>query len=299
VAPQVTAVQVYSDAACTTVASAITPQVTYYVKVTVSDANTLNDIDEVKIKTYYDATAAHPNESTITAGHEQNACIFTWTKAAPNPTWAFNAGAGSTWGIVAASSVTPTLTAQSGDWVFAIRFGKVATETIAPAVWNFHARATDHAGHSNGLHLWDKQVLWYGQCQVNTPAVNFGEVALGSGFGASTNKFTGVSVTMTANGDFSTFVKSSATWNGSLGNIATLDPTGTCVNNQEFALKAHYEDTYGVAVLVDTTGVRCRDGSQTLEAGQTITTGTFWLKVSTVFPADAYTGTITYTIVNR
>jgi hypothetical protein len=58
---------------CTTAASDFTPQLTYYAKVTVSDANTLNDIQVVKVKIYYDDDVSSAiDESTIVAGAAQN-----------------------------------------------------------------------------------------------------------------------------------------------------------------------------------------------------------------------------------
>jgi len=295
-APHVTDLEVYSDAGLTTVAAHMTPQVLYYVKVTATDPNTLNDIKEIKLKVYYDASATHPDESTITTGHEQTAGIFTWTKA--GSTWEVAAGGGVSWAVVSGSSVTPTMTASTGDWVFAIKLGKVATETISPAVWNMHARATDNADLTAGRYLDDKHVMWYGEVQISTPTVDFGEVPLGSGFGTDVNKVTGVSAKFVSNGDYHTNVKSAATWTGTSNN-ATLDPAGDCVNPNEFALKCYHSDTYGSAYLVDATGVDCRDGAQTLETGDSITTGTFWLKISAVFPTDSYSGSITFTIVNR
>ncbi|MBN1191821.1 MAG: hypothetical protein JXA46_18865 [Dehalococcoidales bacterium] len=296
VAPNVTALEVYSNSACTTVAAAMTPQVIYYVKVSVTDANTLDDIKEVKLKIFYDPNATHPDESTIAAGHEQTAAIFTWTKI--GNAWAVDAGAGTSWAAVSASSVVPTMTESSGDWIFAVKLGKVATESMSPNVWDLHARATDDADYTAGRYLWDKSVVWYGEVQINTANINFGEVELGSGFAADVNKVTGISAHFIANGDYASNVRSSATWTGT-GNIATLDPNGNCVNAGEFAIKAYHADIYGSAYLINTTGVNCRDGAQTLETGDSISTGTFWLKIATVFPTDVYSGTITFTIVNR
>lgn len=296
VAPNTSALEIYSNSGLTTVASALTPQVIYYVKVTVSDANTLNDIKQVKVKLFYDVGGTHPDPATITAGNEQTAAIFTWTKV--GNTWSVDAGAGTSWAIVAASSVTPAMTANSGDWIFAIKVGKTATESLAPNDWDLSASATDQADHAASHHLWGKSVLWYGETRINTADVNFGEVALGSGFGADVNKVTGFGATWVSNGDYYTELKSSATWTGT-SNIATLDPNGNCVNANEFALRGYYMDVFGSSYLLNSTGVRTRDGVQTLETGFSVTAGTFWLKIAPVFPVDVYSGSITFVIVNR
>jgi len=296
VAPNVTALEVYSDAACTLIAEALTPQVTYYVKATISDSNTLNDIKQVTIKFFYDIGATHPDEASITSGHEQTKAIFTWTKI--GNIWAVDAGSGASWAVISGSSVTPVMNNSTGDWIFAIKIGKTATESLSPNVWDLHARATDHAGLTAGYYKWGKTVLWYGEVQINTPNVNFGNVALGSGFAADVNKVTGFSATFVTNGDYANNVKSSPTWTGS-ANIAVLDPNGNCTNAGEFAIKGYPQDIFGQAYLLNSTGVNCRDGSQTFETGESITTGTFWLKIATVFPVDVYNGTLTFTIVNR
>jgi len=296
VAPSVSALEVYSNAACTLVAAALTPQVIYYVKVTASDANTLNDIKQVKVKVYYDVGGTHPGGSAIIAGNEQTAGIFTWTKV--GNAWAVDAGAGTSWAAVSASSVAPTMTANSGDWIFAIKLGKVATESIDPSDWDLTVTVTDQADLAFTYHIWGKTVLWYGEFNVLTPNMTFGEVALGSGFADNVNEVTGPSGTGISNGDHSITLKSSATWTGT-SSIATLDPTGNCINPNEFALKSYYADIYGSAILLDSTGKVVLDSAQTPETGATITGGVFWLKIATVFPVDVYSGSITFTIINR
>jgi hypothetical protein len=296
VAPSVSALQVYSDASCNTIASAMTPQVLYYVKVSVSDANTLNAIKEVKLKVYYDPGATHPLETTKTTGHEQTAAIFTWTKI--GNAWTVNAGAGSTWVADSAHSVIPTMTASSGDWIFAIKLGKVATETTGDNVWDLHARATDNADYYNGIYCYDKLVNWYGESTILAGDINFGEVELGSGFAANVNKVTGISVKFVTNGDYSSIVKSSSTWQG-ITNTANLDSSGVCANTNEFSIRGYPSDVFGSSYLLNSTGVNCRDGVQTFEAGESITSGTFWLRIASIFAVDLYNGTITYTIVNR
>jgi hypothetical protein len=266
------------------------------VKATISDANTLNDIKQVKIKVFYDVGATHPDESTITSGNSTTAAIFTWTKI--GSIWAVDAGASVTWAVVSGSSVLPTMTASSGDWIFAIKVGKVATESLAPNVWDLHARATDNGNLTSGYNLWGKTVLWYGEIQVNTANVNFGAVALGSGFEANTNKVTGISVTFLCNGDYEEEKSSSATWTGA-SNIATLDPTGNCVNSGEFALKGWLSDIYGSAQLLSTIVAHIGYGTQTDETGDVHTTQTFWLKIASVFPVDVYSGTLIFSICNH
>jgi hypothetical protein len=291
VAPNVTAAQIYEDAACTSVATALTPQVLYYVKVTVTDANTLNNIKNITVKYFYDVGATHPDEANTGVGNAQTAGIFTWTKT--GNVWAVDAGSGSSWAVVSGSSTVPTLTASSGDWIFAIKVGKVATESIAPDVWDLHARATDNANLTSGYYLWGKAVLWYGEVQVNTANVNFGAVTLNSGFASNVNTVTGISATMISNGNYEEGLKSSATWTGS------LDPLGNCVNSGQFALKGWPSNIYGSAQLLTTSGVSLHLDTITAETGDIYSTYTLWLKVAPIFPADVYSGSVTFMIVNN
>ncbi|MDO8473614.1 MAG: hypothetical protein Q7T05_07350, partial [Dehalococcoidia bacterium] len=59
-------------------------------------------------------------------------------------------------------------------------------------------------------------------------------------------------------------------------------------------------DSYGQALLLDTTGVTLEaEGVQTSESGILHLTGTLWLKLASVFAIDQYNGTISAVISNR
>jgi len=297
--PNVDAFQVYSDSDLTTVANDLTPQVTYYAKITVTDPNTLNDIQTVKVKMFYDADGTDPVESTVTEGNTQTAAIFTWTKA--TGLWTLDAGTGTTWAIVSASSVTPTMTATTGDWVLAFRVGKVATESVGDANWDLHARVTDGTYLSHSLYQKDKQVLWFGQTNVNTGTVDFGEVEPGTGFADDVNKVGAVQVTCISNGEYTGSMRSAATWTGTgaEGYVADYDSTGACSNPNEFSLKAFRVDDFANAVQIGTTNTVVSPGApQTTEAGDVHSDITFWLKVASVFQIDVYEGSIHFVISN-
>ncbi len=297
VAPSVTGLEIYSDSGCTLIASSLTPQVMYYAKVTVADANTLNDVTQIKLKILYDVNGTNPDETTITAGDAQTAAIITWTKE--SGLYAIGAGVGTTWAVVTGSSVLPAMSASSGDWVIAFKVGKVATESLGSAKWDFHARATNTVGYTAGAYKRNKTIPWYGQVSMNTANVNFGSVPPGTGFGAGINKVTGISSTWVSNGDWMEKVKSSATWIGTT-NTASLDATGNTANPQEFSLKAWTSDDYASALLLDTTGITVEaEGVQTSESGIPHLTGTLWLKLASVFAIDQYSGTISAVISNR
>ena len=52
VVPAVSAIEIYSDTGLTTVASTIIPQVIYYIKISVTCPNSLDDVKLVTIKVY-------------------------------------------------------------------------------------------------------------------------------------------------------------------------------------------------------------------------------------------------------
>ena len=297
VSPIMTTMEIYADASLTLIASTLTPQVEYYKKMSVSDANTLNDITELKLKMYYDAAGTDPLESTVVAGNTQTAAIITWTKT--GSVWAIDAGAGTSWSIVTADCIVPNLTASSGDWVVAFKIGKVATESLAPANWDFWGQVKNTAGAVAGIYKRNKMLQWYGQIAVNTPNVNWGVVTPGTGFADNLNEQTGISTTWVSNGNYEGQIKSSATWTGSL-NTATLDTTGNTTNPKEFSIKAWQDNTYASAVVVDSVGVVINaTGVQSTETGDVHTANTLWLKLASVFPIDVYSGTIAYIITNR
>jgi len=295
--PDVTALQLYSDADCTASVTNITPQVMYYAKVTASDANTLEDVDEVVFTLFYDIDGTDPVAPTIS--DTQTCAIFTWDKDGGGSEWTVAAGVGTTWAVTTGDCVKPaTMTDSSGDWVFAVTAGKVATESLTTDNWDMYAKATDASG-SDTIYERDKEMLWYGEITANTAEAAFGDVAPGTGFADNVNEIGSVSVTYISNGDYDQKVKSAATWAGGTY-TATFDAAGTCGSALEFSLNAFDADTFASRVQVDTTGVSI-DATCTLtgEAGNIVTTNTLWLKVASVFSIDTYTGNITYIIENR
>ncbi|MGB9553883.1 MAG: hypothetical protein ACPL7L_05865, partial [bacterium] len=204
------------------------------------------------------------------------------------------------WAIIPDDCLKPSnLNAGCGDWVFAIKVGKVAACSSADSSnWDIFAKAWDSQDSTGELYTRDREVLWYGEILTSAQA-EFGSVTPGTGFEDNVNEVNSISVTYIANGDYDQKVKSSPSWNGH-GKVATFDASGNCNNPQEFSLKAFKEDTFSKAVQVDTIGVSIdATGTRTEEDGNTVATNTLWLKVSSVFSSDTYSGTITYIIAER
>ena len=299
-APIVTSVELYEDASLLIEATDITPLTTYYAKVTVSDANWIDDIDEVELQLFYDAAGSDELTAPGSADTKTNA-IFTWTKggdfvmtAMPDTTWVLDNVAG-------ASAIPADMEVLSDSWVFAFKAGKVATESSGTPDWDMYAKATDTVPTSGELYTYDKELLWYGEVEAVTADVSFGTVALGSGFDDNVNEVGGIAITYIANGLYAASVKATS-WDGlSEGpNAATYDDTGTTLSAEMFSLKAFTADTWGSAVQVTVAGaVVDNSGTITVETGDVTTTNTLWLKIAASFTTDTYSGDITYVIGTR
>jgi len=302
-APVVNDFETYSDAECTSAVDDFTPQVTYYAKVGVSDANTVNDIQVVTVKMYYNANVvAYADESTISEGHTQTAAIMTWTKATGE--WKIDAGSGpppTSWAIVQESCKLPESTsATTGEWVFAFKVGKVASESLGSAGWMLHARVLDGTSRTAFLYSSAKQVFWYGEINVKTTNVNFGIVTPGTGFADNVNEVNTISLKMISNGEFYGNGRVSDEWTGSnSANVAAYDEDGFCANANEFSLMTWGVDDFSKAKLIPLSGTNLMLNDPTGEAGVEKTGITAWLKLSDVFIPDTYSGTVYYSIVPK
>jgi hypothetical protein len=287
-APDVSAVELYSDLVMSEVASDMTPQTEYYLKVNVIDANGVNNIASVKAKIYYDSAGSNPNETGFTTGNNQTCAILTWNTTG----WFIDAGAGTSWGLISGNCSKPS-TGTGGDWKFAFKPGKVATETTAG--WDLHGRGTDNSSATDGMYCYNKTMNWYGEITLNTATINFGNVTPGTDF--TVNNVTNINATYIANGAYDEQVSASQNWTSASGN-ATLNTTAS-PGAGEFSLKA--DDTTNLTSAVNVTASPTYatiddTGTQTVEAGDTVNTNTQWLKLGTLFTEATYTGTIYYRI---
>ena len=296
VLPTVTLIEVYDDPGLTSPAASLTPQVYYFLRVTAGDGNTIEDIDQIDVEFFYDASG---NDTAAPGSGDPQTCgILTWDKDGGGSEWTIDAGASTTWEILSANCTKPSdMGVASDDWVFVFMAGTVATESVGAADWDFYADAADDSGSGN-LYERDREILWYGGISTSASA-NFGTVNNGTGFADNVNEVNGVSVTYISNGNYDQQVKSDAIWTGTTDN-ATYDATGNCSSAQEFSLMAFITDTFGSVVQVDTTGVSIDNtGTQTSEAGNEVATNTLWLKIALVFVNETYNGNITYIIADN
>jgi len=295
-APIVDSVELYTTGGSPETTTYMSPQMEYNIQVEVSDANTLGDLNTVTVTIFYDADGGYSDDEVAGAADNQTRAILTWTNNGGSWSIEPSAGTGTSW--VLGSCVAPDLGASTDIFEFYFKPGKVATETITPAKWHIYAEAYDGTATANNTNQ-NNNMNWYGEITVPSETVDWSELIPGTDFGDET-KQTGISVNYTANGLYYEKVASSANWTSNSDN-ATLDVSGNPTNTNEFSLKADDTATLLTAVLVtaESTYVTIDDtGTQTTEDGD-ITTNTLWLKLSTVFLAETYSGKIYFQIANR
>jgi hypothetical protein len=291
VAPTVDSVVLYTTGGSPVTTTAMSPLVEYNVKVGVTDANTLNDLDTVVVTIYYDSDGVYDEADVPSTGNTQTVAILT-CDVGVSPVWSIDpTGGGTTWSQQTSVQPTP-LTATTGTFEFHFTPGKVATE--ATGKWYIYAKATDKATDTGDSHQDTLDMNWYGQIAVSG-SVEFGAVALDCDDVASS----AVSATYICNGDYSEQVKTTSPWTALDGSVA-LNTAGT-PGAGEFSLKADDGTTLAEAVQIlsaDYVDI-ATDAGLTLEAGDTTADNTLWLSLgSSGIPRGTYTGTVYYQIAN-
>ena len=131
-APEGVTVALWDTAGTPAEATAMTPQVEYNVKVTVTDNDTLDNLATVTVTIYWDEDGTYSTGDRPGAGDVNNAAILTWTNADPD-TWTIDAtsGAGS-WSI--GTCIAPVnMDVFTDTFQFLFTPGAVATETTGAA----------------------------------------------------------------------------------------------------------------------------------------------------------------------
>jgi PKD repeat protein len=306
-APTVDDIQIYEDSDCTVIANSMTPQTIYYVRVgvTVPDGN-LTNLQTVMVTLFYDAAGSNPIAPTL--GDTQTCAILSCTVGTP-PTWTIepnnnppNPDDNTTWVIVSSECVQPNLNAASGNWKFAFKPGKVATESIAPANWDAQGKALRTPSQTGERYVRDKAMNWYGEIDINPPLlVNWGEVPLGLTFEDNSYNPHSVSIKYIANGNYYEDTKSSDAWTGS-GETVMLDIVGRNPPPAGmFALMADNTAYLGDALVVTTEYKHINaSGSLTGEDGVTVDANSLWLSLGeTGIAPVTYSGNIYYQIAQR
>lgn len=303
--PEVTAIEIYQEFACTNTATSMDPTVTYYAKVTVVSHNKLKHLNEVKATIFYNASGAD-NMTAPGTGDTHDCAILTCT-VGPPASWAIDSGGPpTTWQIVGGSCSQPAdLNVTTGDWIFAFTPGKVARENTGVADWDAQGEATNKQSQSGEAYVRDKDMNFYGEITVNTGSVDWGPVPLGLTFEDATyNPKTNIQINYIANGDYSEDIKSSDNWTGLVSlETVTLDIAGgnPPAADSQFALEANRTSDNTTAITVTNSYLSIGTvGQMTEEVGDDVNTNTLWLSISAAgITPDTYSGSIYYQIANR
>jgi PKD repeat protein len=304
-APTVDDIEIYEDSGCTMVADSMTPQTTYYAKVSITLANNLTNLQAVQLTLFYDSLGTDPIAPTTS--DNQTCAILTCT-VGPPPIWTIepnnnppNPPNNTTWQIVTGECSQPAnLNVTTGDWIFAFKPSKVATESIAPADWDAQGLATNKSSQSGELYVRDKAMNWYGEITVPV-SVDWGTVPMGLTFENATYNPQTTSIKYIANGDYFEDIRSSDNWTGS-GEFITLDMTGgNPPPTGMFALMADNTANLGSAIVVTTLYKHINaSGGLTNEDGVTVDTNSLWLSLCEIGIAPViYSGTIYFQIAER
>lgn len=286
-APLINSVGLYTTANVST--TSMDPTVEYFIKVSVTDNQTLEHLTSVAVTIWYDADGDHtPVPTTV---DNETCAIITWT---PTNTWTLTSmGAGSSWSVH--DGDTPTLVAQNtGTFTFHFVPGKVATENAAPADWDIYAEATDAASGTDDESLTGLSMNWYGEITDVSASVDFGSVSLGAEdmSGALNAKYI-------SNGNYSEQARTDSQWtSGSYNvNLETL----TTPDDGEFTLWVNDEaDTAGEYQLTASYIDIDADEIITTEDGVTNANIHLWLTLgSSGIVSGTYTGNIYFAISNR
>jgi hypothetical protein len=300
VAPTVGSVVLYTTGGSPAPTTAMSPQVEYNVKVTVTDANELSDLTNVRVTIFYADSTPTFSGDVPGSGNTHTAAILTCSGAGATPTWSIEPSTNSSWSIINANCVQPTpLTATTGTFEFHFKPGKVAT--TATGKWYIYTEVTDSEPSSGTAHQDNLDMNWYGEVTGVTGTVGFGSIDLGSNDNQS---IAPVSVTYISNGNYKEQIKTDdgtgpAQWKqGSI--VVGLVSSGTPGAGQ-MRLKGSYDATLGHSLIV-TAGYLdlIADGTITADTGSTRGANTLWLSLGgSGIPKGVYTGTIYYNISTR
>ena len=304
-APSITSLDIVPAGGGAPVTS-LTPGASYLARLSLSDANTLDDLEVIRVALSFDGGDADPSADPGESGDTHTRACLRWTKA--GDAWTISPSGGdpaTTWTLNAGLCTKPSnMSATTGTWAFYFTVGKVASEAAGGAGndgWDLFCALSDGV---NGVQEWpqrDYAVEWYGEITVHTGNVSWLDVMPGMDFGEDdASEQGGISITYIANGAYDEQVASAGSWAGSSGSAA-LNAAGSPGADQ-FSLMADDSGILAQAQVLQDVGsayVTIDDsGTQTDDGGDTVDANTLWLKLGPSFSDGSYSGTIYYRVAN-
>ncbi|MCW3129296.1 MAG: hypothetical protein N2V75_04250 [Methanophagales archaeon] len=255
-APSVTSISLQ------TMTGVMTPQVDNRLEIDISDANTLNDINEIQVIIKTNNTGTGASDSVT------DKATYKWTPAGGG-TWSLVGPTGSTWGFDDTVSLEPTdLGATAGTWLLYFIPGKVARESNT---WDIYVKVTDKGSLTGDRIVWGKTMVWYGEISAVDNSYSFGDIGLGdTDKSISTPSDGNIDVKTISNGNYK-LSSSSGNW-AKDSDEAVLDWDGT-LDAGQFALKVDGSGTVDSSNYVSDTSEIITDYSDvsapTAENGDT------------------------------
>ena len=319
--PTVNSIAVYTDAALTSPATSLTPQQTYWVKVSVTDNDGIGNLSKIYTHLWWDSdTTSGSAWSGYGAGNTPELDMgYTFINTAG--TWSDAYTSGTTWAFALVSAPTVAQSSDTNittfDFVYSVKIGKAARETTGVDRWQLPAIAEDAQAQTaqNAVlqgSLYGLWMNWYGEVIVpSSYTVDWGIVPSGMNFNSASAveqiTLAAGGVKYIANGEWLWQYKAAPTWTNGGSQTFTLSASPTTVNT--FSLKVWPSGVLGDPItlgLVLPAGDTFVDGTaggwtgqpRTAEIGNP-TEPSLYLKLSpTVTNGGYFTGAITFGIRN-
>ncbi len=290
----------------------------YKLAFTVTDTNSLNDIDTITVYIHYDSNSDNATVDASGGSDDVNTQFkMIWTAS----TGLFTVGTvGSTtftdatdWALDASGSSAPSpLTADSGGWIFYFQIGKVATEAaLAASGWDVYIAVVDDDGSTTtwDATLADYKMSTYDEILVSPATVSFGTVTM-----ATTGNAAGSTINATTidNGSHKLQIYADGTWTADSESFElSLETATASAGDREIVLWGDGNETEG-SVMAYAACVTATQQAKTSAAKLDIATGLtirqsvsgtivyskVYLDLGTKIPVKTYSGTITYMVVS-
>lgn len=288
---------------------AMTPLSEYDLDITLTDDNTLADIHQIDIVVFYDADAGD-NGTAGGAWDCDEEAIYKWVDA---DTWSKENGAATTTWALGADCVKPTLSATTGTWTLVFTPGKLAVESNGTASeWDIKVTVTDQSSGSTNTTIYSKSMAAYASISTDVGSITFGSgVDLGATAYIDTPIDHNLATKVLANDAYALKVSTSATWVKSSDTI-TLDASGTPDAAGEFGLNiddAKHASNNGPAtpqaVTTSATAITGHSADVRVATTDGVNEATvdqdYYMSLvlyGSGIPSGAYSGTVTFTVVN-
>lgn len=292
VAPALEDVEIYEANYST---ESLDPLDEYDIRVTVSDANSMADIDHVTLDLYYDAAGNSDPSTRPTTGNSQSCILLEWSTVTG---WTIDPESDTTW--VLGNCSTPPSGSIIGTYHFVVKVGKVAhnTKLTVGDKWHIYAEVYDTAGLNDNFYKQTIYMNWYGEILNVTDTIHWDNVQPSS---VNNSLAEPMQVTYIANGNWNMSVSGKSPWvNGA--NSSTL-VTSDAPGATQFSLRFSYNNSlansvhipvYNAYVVFYSAGVITPD-----VIGVLMSSNNCFLSIGSGLVAGIYSGEIYGKIENR